>query len=36
MAGYFYIISDFNEYETFLLLRYMYSKYYGLKYEEIF
>ena len=36
IAGYFYIISDFNEFETFFLLRYLYSKNYGLKYEEFF
>jgi hypothetical protein len=36
IAGYFFIISDFNEYETFFLLRYLYSKNYGLKYEEFF
>ena len=36
IAGYFFILSDFNEYETFFLLRFLYSKYYGLKYEEFF
>ena len=34
IAGYLYLISDFNENETFLLLRYLYSPYYGLKYRE--
>ena len=35
IAGYLFLISDFNVNETFLLLRYLYSPYYGLKYREL-